>query len=204
MNWDDEGAAIIAAHPLSPSAESVLAQQIIRICSRYKDGQTVYSDGSGIPPERLALTGAELSDREAALPQLSDASHSKRTLIGQLYLRMILARDNSDPAYDAAGFEYGSTCIRVATQAVLLTETMQLQGIMHESWWLIRYVLIWAQHILAYLVVDSRARVTTAESSAAAFMALDVQQTLGFANNSAKCMYDTVEPAIDQSSTMSP
>lgn len=206
----DEGAAVIAADPFSRLAETVMAQKALSIGAIVHDDRTARP--SAIPTDRIALAEAELQRWESTLPDLPSASHNRRALTGQLNVRMIytavrlhlyspyldhLSKDPNDPSYSAAGFEHASSCVRAATQAVLLVETMQSQDIMCSVYWLTRYLLLWASNVLSYFVIHSKSRVTIEESASAAIKARDLLGTLGLTNTSAKQMHDIVDPSID-------
>lgn len=213
----DKGVAMIAANPFSTAAETVLAQQIMQIYARIHDDQTANSTAPAMPIDLTLLAEAELSKWEATLPDLATASHDRRALLGQVSIRMMyttaqillyspyldhLSKDRLDPLYSAAGFEHGSACVRAATQAVLLVETMHSQRVMCEAYWLTRYLLLWAANILSYFVIHSKTRVTVEESVSAALRARDLLRTLGLSNVAAKRMFEIIDPAMDVLSTI--
>lgn len=208
----DEGEALIAQHPSSSIAETILSQKLYRIYAKIQDHEQQDDADRWMAPAKVSEVEEDLRNWENGLPNLPPDLTDKRILLGQLVLRLQFAgaqlmlyapcvhhlgRDSSDPLYNLAGFGYGSACVRAATQAVLLCETLQAQEILSEPFWLNRYILAWSANILAYFVIHSRTRVTIRESRSAALKAANMLQALGTRNPRTNRIHECISPYME-------
>lgn len=208
----DEGKAFISHDPTRPAAESVLNQKLVKIHAKIHDHQFDAPEGARMAASWMAGIEGELKDWERELPPLPEDSASTRFVLGQMTLRLSytgiqilfyapciphLARASTDADFDPEGFKYGSMCVRAATEAVLVSQTLHAHDVLSEAHWLPRYVLAWAATTLIYFVIYSRARVTIEETKRAALAACQMLAVLGESNVATKRIYECLAPYRD-------
>lgn len=214
----DEGNAMIARDVTTPEAETVLNQKLSRIYSKILDRQ--YNQAIETQPslDWMSEIDVELKEWEQQLPPLTQPCASPRILQGHLTLRLHytgiymlltapclhhLGRERNDPAWNMTGYGYGSMCIRAASEAVFLVQTLQANNLLEGIHWLNNYALAWAVVVLSYFVIHSRTRVTISESKRAALLANEMLGKLGETSSAAKRIHQSLAHSMDMVSATS-
>lgn len=205
----DFGHSFLLRHPAESIEETALCQKLNNILAQIGNSRlSETKDNLQSPGERyverdelVAMHEAEIQDWYNDLPAVLEEKSDPGALRAQLMLRLWhamaqiilyrpflhhLGRDGQDKRFDLRGYEYGSSCVRSAMQAVYLCEVLQNNGMLHEPFYLVLYSLAYATNILAFFVMSSSPRATVRESMVAVWTARDMLDRLGKHNCSAK------------------
>lgn len=92
----------------------------------------------------------ELTAWHQSLPQTLPNAGDQRALYAQLLLRLQYAavqvilyrpflhhvnRSNQDPEFNYNGYAFGSACLKASMQVVLILDSTETQGLLHEAQW---------------------------------------------------------------------
>ena len=208
----DEGQNLLIQEPISPIAETVMAQKMFHIYAKILDRQSYDNTESWFASDWVADVQRDFRNWEALLPNLPDDSSQDRGLLGQLTLRLHytgaqillyapclhhLGRERSDPNFNIDGFTYGSDCVRAAAQTILLVEILEAQKMLNGATWMNGFIITLAASVLTYFVIYSKNRVTIEESKSAIMKAGRMLASLGQTNANNKRVHESLSPYVD-------
>jgi hypothetical protein len=208
----NEGRSLVIQEPLSPMAETVMAQRMFHIYAKILDHQLNDSTETWFTNEWVADVQQDFKDWEVLLPNLPEDSSQNRELLGQLTLRLHytgaqillyapcihhLGRERSDPDFNIDGFTYASDCVRAAAQTILLVEILEAQNMLNGATWFNGFIITLAASVLTYFVIYSKNRVTIEESKSAIMKAGRMLASLGQTNANNKRVLESLSPYVD-------
>ena len=108
-----------------------------------------------------------------------------------------LSRDTRDPSFDNLGYQWGSSCVKAAMQAVWVIEKGENYGLFHEAHFGALYTLCFSAAVLIYFVTSSQQQTTIKESAIAACKAIEMLRVLGQHNLVARRCSDSLSEMMD-------